>query len=222
MCAHGSNRRKKDVGFYRKFLIWRLTGERFESNDPPGQNTKFLTKVLYTLILEGVGKDRTGRGREVGEKHPAEEEEKKEKKKEEEKRRRKRRRGRKIRKRVRKEEGSGCLLCFLVTSLGLDTHNMSVGGGEEGRVIVTMTSVTLQITSPRDWQDMSSPQQALAHLTGKASASSPQHLSPIWSFLAYQHLRSAASPTGRAKTSIPGSLVLRSLWFSCLLALRVC
>lgn len=44
--AHGGNGRKKDVGFYRKFLIWRLTGERFESNDPPGQNTKFLTKVL--------------------------------------------------------------------------------------------------------------------------------------------------------------------------------
>lgn len=131
-----------------------------------------------------------GRGREVGQKHPAE--------KEEEKRRKKRRRGKRRRKRERKEKDRDCLLYFPITILGLDTHNVS-GGGEEGRVIVTMTSVTLGIVSPREQQDMSSPQQALAHLPGRASASSPQHHSPIWSILAYQHLRSAASPTGIAK-----------------------
>lgn len=62
-----------------------------------------------------------GRGREVGQKHPAE--------KEEEERRKKRRRGKRRRKRERKEKDRDCLLYFPITILGLDTHNVS-GGAE--------------------------------------------------------------------------------------------
>lgn len=48
---------EKDVGLHPELLIWRLTSERFDSNDSTEQTIEFLTKVIRVLVPEGTERE---------------------------------------------------------------------------------------------------------------------------------------------------------------------